>query len=192
MEKEAEIQIKNYHVVLNVTDLDGKENQVVKPIDTIRIKYGEEKDKNYILLYSDGPMGHAGTYMTKYEFDTSTEPIEYYHIVDPSSYSSETDSSLNRTYKCEWNRFVHENHLVELQIWSEKEKVDTIKVGFLSSLSVVNVKKYGERLIIPENKYGLKGFEFCKRNELYSVYSIDVDPYKLNLFKEYSQIPRTY
>lgn len=178
-----------YYVILDIVSPDGKHNQVVNITETEHLMNAEKRSDEQILYHSDYPFGKGCTIVKKYDFGITDEKLLYY-ISHDSDRRPMINDQLSLCRDIKWNNFVHEKYSLELQIWCGEKMVDTLKMGPVGSLPIISVKRTSHNyeydwdiLGIPNNPYGLIGFEFIKECELFTLQSIYIDRSKIGLYK---------
>ncbi|XWV26406.1 putative orfan [Tupanvirus soda lake] len=187
--------IGRYYVVLNIIDQSGRENCAIDVQDKI-IRTGGSKKNGEIFLSSDYPYGKNATYFKNYSVITFHDKIKFLNILDTfeihtKPLSNAVAGHLKTPKNCGWNHFVHEDHKIEIQIWSEENKVDSILLETVKKMEVVPImleyvgkfRSFTKVLKIPENIYGLVGFEFNKQEELYTITAIHVENNRIHLYE---------
>jgi hypothetical protein len=179
-----------HHIKLNIVSQTGETHLTVIPLNKIH-KSHSEASPNDILVYSEGI---GGTYMTEYKVESLQDHLMEYHNITYSSslsHQNEENNSLERSDTSEILSFIHQDHKIEIQIWSNDKCVDIIQTNPVSSLETDRVD-YADILKFPENSYGLIGISYCQRRELYDVGTIYVTPNKMDSFKKTEEIEKQY
>lgn len=183
-----------YHIRLNIVSPQGLENQIIKITETQKkMNKSSENDKKYS---SGFPFPNYHTIISKYEFGSIADPLCFYrcNIVAAGENVYESKNILYLDSNICWNKLVHPNYKLELQIWNHNRKIksiitDPIKLLETKSLSELFPKYIFDTkvFLIPKNNYGILGVEFSRKGELYHLLAIHIDESKADLYDEITE-----
>jgi len=185
-----------YHARLNIIGPTGLENQVRRVLKT-EIKDGSGGYYlNDIVYISHYPLYNAYTVITQYDFMAAEEVPKFFRCVNinagfnttkPTDYLSLPNSSC-------WNKFVHRDHKMQLQVWKGETKVDSITLGPTISLERKTVpKKIGnfsselDIFVVPQNPYGILGVGHQAKNNVFRIIELHIDEQKIDMYEERQQ-----
>lgn len=171
------MEYNKLYVILNVITLDGNQNQeLVVETSTMfchgrlvqKITYHHKEFPQFIKYYNQDGLDHS-------------------HWNDPTVVSN----CLKLDPKCGWNKLVHKDSSMNLDIWQNNEFVGIIELGQIGKLATNEIRRGGgifvfdsRHLAVPKNLYGIMGIDFIKSSdgEKIKIVGIDIETDKIHLF----------
>lgn len=188
------------YVVLNVISPSGLENQMVRITKLSEPKYDKWQ--------GEGPGGPSIRVIESFDWIENPGKPKYQYIVrglslmrNKTPVKRKSTPVLSIVHTDPWNKYVHESHRIEIQIWRADTKIDSIMLDPTKNLPVKDFIRYlssseylseypTKMLVIQENKYGLLGLKFYKdqktNNGLYIIHGIFVTDNDIDKFETHN------
>ena len=162
------------------------------------------KKKDDVVVGCSMPFGSSCNVLTKYDIVNCQDKLEYYMCTstdDDKFVDQAPRDYLSQTYENgdKWNKLIHPDHFIELQIMFGMTKIDSIMVGQTKLIPIKKIKRrinsneYSiDVLSVAENEYGIMGVELLHSGKLYHIGNIYLNPDQVELYTVVEEIPRYY
>jgi len=181
-----------YHVIVNIINLTGKENQQFVPLEYEQLDHKPTVNGKQIIVSKNTSSGLKYFTITDYAFATGQEKFEYYKHTSQKNKNSV--DYLSRSKRYPKNVVVHPSQLIELKIMNGSKLVDRILMGQLISIQMrkINLDRKtpsGQKQLVyileaPPNDHGIIGISFSPNGNLAVLDNIHLEQVKKNKYKK--------